>query len=169
MKEGRREAAMFLIIYLTSRAAVWIRWSCLLLVFIRRSEITLFFPPRDIIFHHGLFLHGIRLLATVHANQKLWFMHLSCGGLNIKFNFAAVEPCLPRAEAWHGELGLPELRRIHYFLHNMRKQHLNETFVSCQNRVASTLSIQIRESVEEGEKVLILDCNKAVSHVMVAH
>lgn len=110
MKEGRREAAMFLIIYLTSRAAVWIRWPCLLLVFIRRSEITLFFFPRDIIFHPGLFLHGMRLLATVHANQKLWFMHLSCGGLNIKFNFAAVEPCLPRAEAWHGELGLPELR-----------------------------------------------------------
>jgi len=32
---------------------------------------------------------------------------------------------------------------IHYYFHNMRKPHLNETFVSCQNSVRSTLSIQI--------------------------
>lgn len=77
-------------------------------------------------------------------------MHLSCGGLDIKFNFAAVEGCLPRAQPRHGETGPAAApARIHYFLHNMRKQHLNETFVSCQNRVASTLLAQIHGNGEE--------------------
>lgn len=48
---------------------------------------------------------------TLHANQKLWFMHLSRGEWNIKFNFAAVELCPRRAQAWHGEPGLPPPRR----------------------------------------------------------
>lgn len=57
---------------------------------------------------------------------------------------------------------------IHYFLHNMRKQHLNETFVWCQNRAASTLSIQTHQNGEAGP-ALRPDCNKAVSRVMLAH
>lgn len=169
MKEGRREAAMFLIIYLTSRAAVWIRWPCLLLVFIRRSEITLFFSP-----------------VTSYSILVYFCMGWGCSPQSMQIK--SFDLCTFPAADWTLNLILllcsrvcPELRLdtvnwayrscagIHYFLHNMRKQHLNETFVSCQNGVASTLSIQIRGSGEEGEKALILDCNKAVSHVMVAH
>ncbi len=147
MKEGGRASLGFNNI-LDMRAAVWMKRPRLLPVFIRESEITLF--SCDIIFCPALFLHGMRLLATVHANQKFWFMHLSRSEWNIKFNFAAVELRLHRAQADTVNRACRRRAGIHYFLHNMRKQHLNETFVSCQIRVASTLSIQIHKSVEEG-------------------
>lgn len=127
------------------RAAVWIKCTPLPYCLFLLGSMRLHCFPHDIIFCPGLCL-----LATVHANQKLWFMHLSCSGLDIKFNFAAVEGRLPWAQPRHGEPGPAAAPvRIHYFLHNMRKQHLNETFVSCQNRVASTLPTQIHGNGEE--------------------
>lgn len=142
---------MFLIIYLTSEQQAELNGPACCLFLLGSLRLHCF--SCDIIFCLGLFLHGMRLLASVHANQKLWFMHLSCSRLNIKFNFAAVERCLPRAQAWHMvNQACRCCAGIHYFLHNMRKQHLNETFVSCQNRVASTLSIQIHKNGEDRKR-----------------
>lgn len=64
------------------------------------------------------------------------------GEWNIKFNFAAVQAAATA-------LRLDTVNRasgIHYFLHNMRKQHLNETFVWCQMAVVSRLSVQEQEA-----------------------
>lgn len=133
-----------------------------LLVFIRKPEITLFSP-----WHH--FLPGLFLLATVHANQKLWFMHLSCNRLNIKFNFAAVEVCLPRAQPWHGEPG-PRPPRENSLL---PPQYAKATFewniclVSEQSSVYSLHTDTWKRGGEE--KALAPDCNKAASLLMVAH
>lgn len=104
-ERGGRKRAMFLIIYLTSEQQSELNGPACCLFLLGSLRLHCF--SCDIIFCPGLFVHGMRLLATVHANQKLWFMHLSCSGLNIKFNFAAVELCLPPAQAWHGEPGLP--------------------------------------------------------------
>lgn len=101
----RAAGAMFLIIYLTWEQPSELNGPACCLFLLGSLRLHCF--SRDIIFCPGLFLHGMRLLATVHANQKLWFMHLSRGEWNIKFNFAAVELCLLRAQAWHGEPGLP--------------------------------------------------------------
>ncbi len=105
----RAAGAMFLIIYLTWEQPSELNGPACCLFLLGSLRLHCF--SRDIIFCPGLFLHGMRLLATVHANQKLWFMHLSRGEWNIKFNFAAVELCLLRAQAWHGEPGLPPPRR----------------------------------------------------------
>lgn len=151
MKEGRRETAIFLIIYLTSRAVVWIRWLGLLLVFIRRSEITLVFvfcffqfPPWHHISILVYFCMGWGCSPQSTQIKSCDLCTFPSGGLNIKFNFAAVEPPELRLDTvnWAHQ----SCARIHYFLRNMRKQHLNETFVSCQNSVASPLFIQTCES-----------------------
>lgn len=102
MKDGQRGGGHVFNNIPDIGAAVWIKCPpparCLFLL----GSLRLHCFPHDIIFCPGLCL-----LATVHANQKLWFMHLSCNGLNIKFNFAAVEVCLPPAQPWHGEPGAP--------------------------------------------------------------
>lgn len=100
---GRRD--MFLIIYLTSEQRSELNGPACCLFLLGSLRLHCF--CRDIIFCPGWCLHRTRLIATVHANQKLWFMHLSLREWNIKFNFAAVELCLRRAPAWHGEPGLP--------------------------------------------------------------
>lgn len=155
MKEGRRETAIFLIIYLTSTAAVWIRWPGLLLVFIRRSEITLvfvfcffLFPPWHHISILVYFCMGWGCSPPSTQIKSFDLCTFPSGGLNIKFNFAAAEPLELRLDTvnWARR----SCAGIHYFLRNMRKQHLNETFVSCQNGVVSAPSIQTREGLGRG-------------------
>lgn len=167
MKSGRWEGAMFLIIYLTSQQQSELNGPACCLFLLGCLRLHCF--SCDIIFCPGLFLHGMRLLATVHANQKLWFMHLSCSGLNIKFNFAAVELCLPRAQAWHGEPGLPLLHENSL----LPPQYAKATFEwnICLMSEQSIVYFLYTDTEKCGgeRKALILNCNKAVSHVMVAH
>lgn len=153
---------MFLIIYLTSEQQSELNAPHRCLFLLGSPRLHCF--PHDIIFCPGLFL-----LATVHANQKLWFMHLSCNGLNIKFNFAAVELCVPRAQPWHGEPG-PRPPRENSLL---PPQYAKATFewniclVSEQSNVYSLHTDTWKWGGEE--KALTPDCNKAASLVMVAH
>lgn len=140
-----------------------------LLVFIRKPEITLFSP-----WHH--FLPPVYFCSPQSMQIKsfdLCTFPATDWTLNLILLLRRCA-CLPRAPALtRGETGPPRPppARIHYFLHNMRKQHLNETFVSCQNRVASPPSVQIHENGEEsGERRRSApDCNKAAGLVMVAH
>lgn len=100
-KTEGQQGDMFLIIYLTSEQQSKLNGLACCLFLLGSLKLHRF--PHDIIFCPGLFLHGMRFFATVHANQKQWFMHRSCGEWNIKFNFAAIELRLQQAQAWHGE------------------------------------------------------------------
>lgn len=141
------------------RAAVWIKWPRLLLVFIRKSEIALFFPltSYSVLVYFcmgwGCSPHSMQIksfdLCTFPAAD--WTLNL------ILLLWSCACPVL-RLDTVNRPAGCRA--GIHYFLHNMRKQHLNETFVSCQNRVASTLSIQIHENVEERKRRSYLTVTK---------
>lgn len=168
MKDGKQADAMFLIIYLTSEQQS--EWNapppssssyCLFLL----GSMRLHCFPHDIIFCPGLCL-----LATVHANQKLWFMHLSCGGLDIKFNFAAVEGVpAPRSASTRctGARGRPRGNSL------LPPQYAKATFewniclVSEQSSVHSPRADTWKRGGEG--RAPAPDCNKAASLVMVAH
>lgn len=165
-ERGGQKGDMFLIIYLTSeQQSKWNGLACCLFLL---GSLELHCFPHDIIFCPGLFLHGMRFFATVHANQKRWFMHHSHGEWNIKFNFAAIELCLQRAQAWHGEpcMLLPRRNSL------LPPQYAKATYewnICLMSDLSSVYSLYRHMDAWGGRKALILDCNKAVSRVMVAH
>lgn len=134
-----------------------------LLVFIRKPEITLFSP-----WHHFL----PRFIFARHSPCKSKAFDLctfSCNGLNIKFNFAAVEVCLPRAQPWHGEPGRrpPRGNSLHPPQYAKATFEWNICLVSEQSSVCSLHTDTWKWGAEE--KALAPDCNKAASLIMVAH
>lgn len=146
MKDGKRAVAMFLIIYLTSEQQSELNAPpprCLFLLGSPRLHCF----PHDIIFCPVYFCSPQSMqiksfdLCTFPATD--WTLNL----ILLLWRCACPAPSLDTGNRARGRPA-----RIHYFLHNMRKQHLNETFVSCQNRAASILSIQIHENGEERKR-----------------
>lgn len=68
-ERGGPVGAVFLIIYLTSEQQSELNGPACCLFLLGSLRLHCF--SSDIIFCPGLFLHGMRLLATLHANQKL--------------------------------------------------------------------------------------------------
>lgn len=116
---------------------------------------------------------GVRVMISVHADQQLWFMHLSRCRWNIKFNFAAVDRP-PPLQSSRFRLGWtdpppppPACSNSLLPLQYARRQHLNETFVGVgsEQRLLSQFG-----AGEQGRGVGAgSDCNGAVSRAGLAH